>query len=147
MIVSIPDLCLLLRMHILYLTPYNHDREPRDFKPTTMADTSVTIVDSGTCRLSLIFPFILVKFSWGLKQMPGKYGSNMPMLCDFLTKLLTSYRIFLPGNRFMYIARRRSNKAVDMFCACLMYALKSRMLQKMKQIFFFDRLQGIRRKK
>ena len=65
-------------------TPYQGG-ESGDFKTTTMASIQV--------GLSLIFPFILVRFAWGLKQIPRKNDSNMPILCDFQTKiLLKSYR-------------------------------------------------------
>ena len=38
-------------------------------------------------RLSLIFPLILVRFAWGLKQIPRKNDSNMTNVCDFRTKI------------------------------------------------------------
>ena len=38
-------------------------------------------------RLSLIFPFTLVRFALGLKQNPQNNDSNMPNLCDVLKKV------------------------------------------------------------
>ena len=38
-------------------------------------------------RLSLIFPLILIRLAWGLKQIPGKNESNMPIFGDFQIKI------------------------------------------------------------
>ena len=35
--------------------------------------------------LSVIFPLQLVRFVWGLKQIPCKKYRNLPILSDFLT--------------------------------------------------------------
>ena len=37
--------------------------------------------------LSLLFPLMLVRFAWGLKQIPWKKDNNMPIACDFRTKV------------------------------------------------------------
>ena len=37
-------------------------------------------------RLPLIFPIILVRFAWGLKQIPQKNDNNWPIICDLGTK-------------------------------------------------------------
>ena len=57
-------------------------------KTTTMADT---IEKSHRFRLDFffIFPLILVRLAWGLKQIPRKKNdSNMPNVRDFQTKIL-----------------------------------------------------------
>ena len=38
-------------------------------------------------RLSLIFPLILVRFAWDLKQIHRKNNSNMPKVCDIRTNI------------------------------------------------------------
>ena len=57
--------------------------ESHGFRTTSMADTSQTTVDSG--KTFFIFPLILVRLAWGLKQIPQENESNMPILCDFRT--------------------------------------------------------------
>ena len=43
-------------------------------------------------RLSLVFPLILIKLAWGLKQIPQKNESNMSLFSDFRAKIwLKSY--------------------------------------------------------
>ena len=42
-------------------------------------------LDSG--KLSLIYPLILVRFAWGLKQIPRENDSNRSIVCDFQTKI------------------------------------------------------------
>ena len=49
-------------------------------------------IPSIQVRLSLIFPFILVRFACGLKKIPQKNDSNMPILWDLRIKIwLRSY--------------------------------------------------------
>ena len=72
--------------------------ESLDFKTTTMADTCQ--IPSIQVRLSLIFPFILVRFAWDLKQIQQKHDSNIPIVCDLrkkylVKKLLTSNQLCL----------------------------------------------------
>ena len=38
-------------------------------------------------RLSLIFPLILIRFAWGLKQIPRKNESNTSTCSNFRTKI------------------------------------------------------------
>ena len=59
--------------------------EWRDFKTTTMADTIGKMLIQ--VRLYLIFQLILVRLVLGLKQIPRKNDSNMPIVCDFWTKI------------------------------------------------------------
>ena len=71
---------------------YLHWGESCDFKITTMADTIEKKTPSIQARLSLIFSLILVRFAWGLKQIPRKNDSKMPIICNIRRKIwLNSY--------------------------------------------------------
>ena len=72
--------------------------------PVTLRDDSLARLIIGikmadTCqnpsiqvRLSMIFPSILIRFAWKLKQISRKNESNMSVLSDFLTNIwLKSY--------------------------------------------------------
>ena len=39
-------------------------------------------------KRSLIFPLILIRYTWGLKQIPWKRNRNVPILIEFQTKIL-----------------------------------------------------------
>ena len=62
-----------------------------------MADTCQNT--SIQVSLSLIFPLILIRLTWGLKQIPRKNESKMSSLAvldkDLVKKLLTSSLVFL----------------------------------------------------
>ena len=52
-----------------------------DFSGLKMVDTLQN--PSIQVRLSLIFPLILIRLAWGLKQIPWKNESNMSILMTF----------------------------------------------------------------
>ena len=72
------------------LCPFLHAGESHDFQGFKMADTIENL--SIQVRLSLIYPLILVRFAWGLKQIPWNNNSIISILSDFRTNIwLKSY--------------------------------------------------------
>ena len=85
MLVRIPIVGPLVSRGYVY-DLFKHGGESRDCKTTTMAD----IIEKP--RRFRIFPIILVRFARVLKQIPREKDSNMPIVCDFRTKIwLKSY--------------------------------------------------------
>ena len=76
-------------------------------------------------RLSLIFPLMLTRLAWGLKQIPQKNESNMSIFCDFqdlVKKLLTSNRIFrLLVNSFL--TRSLTVSCIQLACCCRFWGI------------------------
>ena len=61
--------CRYIRLNKVnvYCFAYSHG-ESYEIKTTTMADTIEKTADSG--KTFLIFPLVLVRMAWGLKQIP-----------------------------------------------------------------------------
>ena len=76
--------------NVLIPNLFQHGGESHDFRGLKMADSCLN--PSIQVRLSWIFPLILIRLAWGLKQIPRKNESNMPIFIFIQTKTkLKSY--------------------------------------------------------
>ena len=81
--------------------PLLHSGESRDLRALKMADSCQN--PSIQVRLSLIFPLILTRLAWGLKQIPLIHGRNMCIFSDFQTKIwLNSLRVLMGGGGLVF---------------------------------------------
>ena len=71
-------------------------------------------------RFSLIFPFIQVRFTWCLKQIPRKCNRNMPILFDFRQnsglKVIDEQTHFIPVKG---LHRKKMKRQSRLDCLCL----------------------------
>ena len=103
-------------------------------------------------RLCLIFPLILVRFAWDLKQIPRKKYWNMPIYLTFLTKSwFKSYwraNTFFSGNGFTQQRESTLKRAVFLIFVCLICSHMIQMLREWSRklitvtIYFLRRLFG-----